>query len=670
MKTTPLILFLLFTSLASGWGFQFEEMKNPNSPSSKMYKKVVQALGVGKYDLAEARLDSTLMLAIKEKDILNITAAYEGLIEINYLNNKLSKAKDYAFEAIDLLKDTEDSLRLSPIYSRIASINMKNGDFEKARSFLEKGEAYAVNQKKSNPFYVNYTAWNRFYKGIGKPDSSIHYLLLLVDKTSQTDTVRLSHTYTEISRIFFASNNNDRALEFADKALALISTEKYKLSRAKIESTKAKILTSLKRYDEAEALLKLDSPIFDNPRLIQYKVDKYVLKAEIAIARSDYDQAESIITNINSTVFKEYSFPLIRINIIKAKIALAKGQLQKMATILKETNAQLDKVNHLNIKRSYHILASKYYQRIGDYKNSNQALLAKEIIQDSLYNIQRMNFAQNLEAKYKRDQQNQQIATMEIREELNQARMTQQRWLIFGALVLAAIFAGLFFKFSQQNKKIKEQNSVISKALTEKEVLLKEIHHRVKNNLQVISSLLGLQSRKIKDQVALDAINEGRTRVQSMSLIHQNLYKENNLTGIEIKDYLGKLCKNLFATYNISNDQVRLETNIEDIILDVDSIVPIGLILNELISNALKHAFPNGKSGIISIDISEDQQGLLMAVRDNGVGIKSEDPFVNTDSFGYHLIKAFQRKLNADLDISGKNGTSVSMLIRNYKIAA
>jgi two-component sensor histidine kinase len=294
----------------------------------------------------------------------------------------------------------------------------------------------------------------------------------------------------------------------------------------------------------------------------------------------------------------------------------------------------------------------------------------KEILQDSLYNIQRINLAQNLEAKYQRKQQDQRIANMSIQDELNQARLTQQRWLMISAFLLATIFAGLFFKFSQQNKKIKEQNNVISKALSEKEVLLKEIHHRVKNNLQVISSLLGLQSRKIKDKAALNAINEGRSRVQSMSLIHQNLYKKNNLTGIEIKKYLEQLCNNLFATYNISNEQISLETNIENIILDVDSIVPIGLILNELITNALKHAFPNNRPGIINIDISKNNEGLIMSVSDNGVGMKSDDPFTGSDSFGYHLIKAFQRKLNADLEITGTNGTSISMLIRNYKIAA
>jgi len=669
MKTTPLILILLFTSFVSGWSFQNNKIENANSPSSKMFMKVHQALGEEKYDLADARLDSTLMLATKERDTTNILKAYDGLIEINFLSGNYSKSMNFAHEAISLLKHTDDWTNTSTTYTRMASIMMQKGELKKARNFLELGEVYAIKDQKISPFYLNYTEWNRFFKSIGKPDSSIHYLLLLKEKINPEDTLKLANTYVQISKTFLNLYNEERALDFSDKALALYD-DKYKLTRGMVKTIKASILINLHRYKEAEAFLDTDDPIYDNPRLTRHKEEKNILKAKIALARSDYERAEEIIANIDQSAFQENSLPSIKIGLLSGHLALAKKQYQKVSSILKKTKKQIDKTNNLSLKQSYHLLASKYFQNIGDYKKANESMVTKELIQDSLFNAQRINLAQNIEAKYKRDQQDQQIANMEMRDELNQARLSQQRWLILGALFLASIFAGLFFKFSQQNKKIKQQNNVISKALSEKEVLLKEIHHRVKNNLQVISSLLGLQSRKIKDKAALDAINEGRTRVQSMSLIHQNLYKENNLTGIEIKDYLGKLCKNLFATYNISNDQVHLETNIEDIILDVDSIVPIGLILNELISNALKHAFPNGKSGIINIDISKSNQGLMMTVQDNGVGLKSENPFDNSDSFGYHLIKAFQRKLNADLDISGANGTSVSMLIRNYKIAA
>ena len=137
------------------------------------------------------------------------------------------------------------------------------------------------------------------------------------------------------------------------------------------------------------------------------------------------------------------------------------------------------------------------------------------------------------------------------------------------------------------------QNTIVFEALKEKDFLLREIHHRVKNNLQVISSLLSLQARQIGDKNIQKAINEGRSRVRSMALIHQNLYQNENLTGVSVERYLSNLLSELFDTYKVDSDKITLHFNIQDIDLDVDTMVPFGLILNELISNCLKHAFPN-----------------------------------------------------------------------------
>jgi len=154
----------------------------------------------------------------------------------------------------------------------------------------------------------------------------------------------------------------------------------------------------------------------------------------------------------------------------------------------------------------------------------------------------------------------------------------------------AILLIGLLYRNQKQKKLISIQND-------EKDILLREIHHRVKNNLQVISSLLGIQSRSIKDVQAKQAIHEGRARVHSMSLIHQNLYKKDNLTGVDMRVYLNKLSTDLINTYNLSEGQIEIEKDIDELILDVEYVVPIGLIINELISNALKYAFPDQQNG-------------------------------------------------------------------------
>ena len=142
-------------------------------------------------------------------------------------------------------------------------------------------------------------------------------------------------------------------------------------------------------------------------------------------------------------------------------------------------------------------------------------------------------------------------------------------------------------------------------------MLLREIHRRVKNNLQVVSSLLRLQSRHVHDQQAHEALLEGRNRVNSMALIHQYLYREEDITKISADEYIEKLATTLYKSYNISDKQIKFKANIDPIKLDVDTAIPVGLILNELITNALKHAFPNKREGILEVSLLRG--GIVMS---------------------------------------------------------
>lgn len=239
--------------------------------------------------------------------------------------------------------------------------------------------------------------------------------------------------------------------------------------------------------------------------------------------------------------------------------------------------------------------------------------------------------------------------------------------VFFGQALDIVVFTfGIALKF-RDHLKVSAENAVIKKLLNEKDTLIQEIHHRVKNNLQVISSLLNIQRNRATDQVAKDALKEGQNRVQSMFLIHQDLYQQENVTSINMKKYLSRITNNLFDTYNISPDKIKLVTDIEEIDLDVDSVVPIGLIINELISNALKYAFPNNKSGTIHVTLVENNGNLILSVSDDGIGITDVSQINKGDSFGFNLINAFAKKLDADIDIHGINGTEVRLNIKKYQ---
>lgn len=240
------------------------------------------------------------------------------------------------------------------------------------------------------------------------------------------------------------------------------------------------------------------------------------------------------------------------------------------------------------------------------------------------------------------------------------------RWLLSaGSTLLLLSGAVIFLLYKKQRSK----NSIIQKQADDMQVLMKEIHHRVKNNLQVISSLLDLQSLSIKDEQASGAVKEGKLRVQSMALIHQNLYSEGNIKGILMEDYIKKLVENLFHSYNIKADKIKLVTDIDHLNLDVDTVIPLGLILNELISNSLKYAFHEQENGEIFVALKENQKQLRLQVKDNGCGFPPNLNKIKQESFGYNLIEAFSQKLKAKLDIYNDKGACVAMSISRYKIA-
>jgi two-component sensor histidine kinase/HAMP domain-containing protein len=206
-----------------------------------------------------------------------------------------------------------------------------------------------------------------------------------------------------------------------------------------------------------------------------------------------------------------------------------------------------------------------------------------------------------------------------------------------------------------ERKRAEEQ---IKTSLSEKEVLLKEIHHRVKNNLQVISSLLNLQSGYVEDEGAREIFLDSQNRVRSMALVHEKLYRSQDLARVDLADYIQNLATFLFRSYRTGIGGVTLSIKAEDVSLGIDAAVPCGLILNELISNALKYAFPNGQTGEVCVQLhAHDDQQVTLIVADNGVGISPDLDLENTTSLGLQLVNTLTSQLDGTLDISSDAGT-------------
>jgi two-component sensor histidine kinase len=203
----------------------------------------------------------------------------------------------------------------------------------------------------------------------------------------------------------------------------------------------------------------------------------------------------------------------------------------------------------------------------------------------------------------------------------------------------------------------------IKVSLKEKEVLLQEIHHRVKNNLQVISSLLNLLSDYVGDQQALKIIQESQNRVRSMALIHEKLYQSQDLARIDFAEYIRNLAAYLFGAYSANAQAISLKVQADDVFLTIDTAIPCGLILNEMISNALKHAFPDGQASEIRVEfcVDHDHQCTL-EVRDNGVGLPPDLDFRTTESSGLQLVNTLVEQLDGTIELDSSSGTEFKIV--------
>ncbi|MDP3035478.1 MAG: PAS domain S-box protein [Methanobacteriaceae archaeon] len=198
----------------------------------------------------------------------------------------------------------------------------------------------------------------------------------------------------------------------------------------------------------------------------------------------------------------------------------------------------------------------------------------------------------------------------------------------------------------------------LKESLSEKEMLLKEIHHRVKNNLMIISSLLSIQSRFIKDKEALGIFKESQNRAKSMALIHERLYRSTDLKRIDMGDYIRTLSNDLFYAYVTNDQKIQIKLDVEDIMVDINTSIPLGLIINEIITNALKHAFPNEMPGSILISFHRAADKLKLEVADDGIGFPKDLDYKNTSSMGLQLVNSLSNQIDAELTVVMEKGTS------------
>lgn len=316
-----------------------------------------------------------------------------------------------------------------------------------------------------------------------------------------------------------------------------------------------------------------------------------------------------------------------------------------------------------------HVEAFKAHKALNRFPEALYHYEHMFVLRDSLLNAEKARNLEDMRVKYETVEKEKQLAEANLA--LTSSRRQKQFFTFgFGAsLLILGLTIYAFTLKRKSNQQLEEKNKVITKALAEKDILLREIHHRVKNNLQMISALLYLHGKSVDDASAQEALMESQNRVQSMAMIHQNLYQQENLLGVSMEDYLRKLIQHLISSYNIEQERIRVQADIRIQSLDVDTVIPLALIINELVSNAFKYAFRDGRQGDIHIRLEDSDHGIELEVKDNGMGMPAGFQRDQSPNFGMKLIQILCERLSATWEVISENGTRVVLRLPQ-KLAA
>ena len=353
------------------------------------------------------------------------------------------------------------------------------------------------------------------------------------------------------------------------------------------------------------------------------------------------------------------------------KYDLSKKYLDSAQVLLKEID---DYNTQLNLIKQYAI----FYDKIGSPQISNTYYKKFIAIKDSfeaqnnLRELLAAQVASQVDEKEKLIYENQKNIKQK-NAEVSKQKTIRNALLFCGAiLIIAIIFVSVQLKKANtrkqlleiRNKQIETRNEIINKSLLEKDLLVKEVHHRVKNNLQIISSLMKLQSAKSNNEEIRNSLNEAQDRINSMALLHQLLYRNNQMTSLLFNEYLDGLISQISSGFALTKKNIELKTNFITLELDLDTAIPLGLITNELVSNAYKHAF-NGKEGLITIELSKlFKNTYQLKIADNGQGLPANFDLHSNDSLGLDIVCILSEQINAELKIYNDNGAKFDIIFK------
>lgn len=426
--------------------------------------------------------------------------------------------------------------------------------------------------------------------------------------------------------------------------------------------------TALTQFNKANALIDVYFSdviqVKSDNQIVQANYLKGVILGNIGKCHVQFKEYEEAIPFLEKSIeaIKKYNPGKFSSDLVENTLEIAECHLN-LNNFKKATDYLSNDLNPLkieNVLKKNRLFAS-YYDKTGDYRSSNTYLKRNTRIRDSIEVNESSIRNQQLTAVIKEEVEYSKGMIEEQKEALEQSRndiaaKDERISLVFISLIFTLLgFAGLVYAYLKSIKNqrlIAEQKHIIENSLVEKDSLLKEIHHRVKNNLQMVSSLLSLQTKNTRSKAAIEALEEGKSRVKAMALIHQKLYQNDDLSVIEMQGYIESLINSVQSVYKKGGHNINITIDAEGVELDIDRAIPFGLILNELVSNSFKYAFPQDEEdGKIYIHLRKiaGREGFF-EYTDNGVGLPKDTEERANSSMGIRLMNRLANQLQTNLN--------------------
>ncbi|MBN8834775.1 MAG: hypothetical protein ABS68_04340 [Niastella sp. SCN 39-18] len=606
------------------------------------------------YDSLEKKLKEAVS-PDQKLEILN------QLVAVSF-NKNISQALMYANQGVELADKTGNKQWQPKFYEMAGRMHANMIHLDTASVFFDKAMAgyQQLGDKEGQASTAFKMAW--VYKKKGETDKAMSkdlYALKLMEETGNKAMIcnaltRISDDLTRQERLEEAKDYALRAIEMAEKNN--LSSELFYVyfNAGNVAMSANDYKSSLDYYNKAMKIVKEQDLGMGSlcditnshgnalKRMGRYKEAKYDYETALKLAKkANYQNA------ITATIAN-----LGEINLLMGNYTQALGyQLETVR--LQEQDKDLS-----NLTENYQHV-STIYEKLGNYKSALEYQKKAYHMRDSVASIKSDTTMSKMLTRYETNKKEETIESQQ--NEISQQKKLQG--LTIGILFLMFVF--IVFGIISYRLRVKRSRLLAAKN-AENELLLKEIHHRVKNNLEVVSSLLALQSAQIDDPNTKEAMREGQNRVHSIGIVHQKLYQATNLGAIEMKDYFLNLSESILDSFGAEN-RVKIELAMEKLEIDIDTAVPLGLIVNELLTNTIKYAFPHGKQGNVVIKLEKRKTGILhLEVSDDGIG---KSNIIKGTGFGSQLISLLTRQLRGHMKEEINNGTHTYFNFNLEKVA-